>query len=203
MPYGRNTGKAQSDYGKTAAAYQYSPRAAQDYLIGDSLKEYEAAKKDAFTPFQAGQGWRASIPAIDKRLAAFGKMERLRDVASMKALGEFTQAAGQLSKPWKLQAPEGFLTEEQHDRIEPPQTAHPKYMGDPDDPYTYAGVRKELTTRQMDPDEGFSLLGNENDRRLRLRSYLEGRRLSLGGEYDPYGSYGDWNAGEKEYWSGQ
>ncbi|MCI0563753.1 MAG: hypothetical protein MN733_35210, partial [Nitrososphaera sp.] len=106
---------------------------------------------------------------------------------------------GQLSKPWKLQAPQGFLTEEQYDRVEPEQTAHPKYMGDPNDPYTYAGVRKELTTRQMDPDESFSLLGNEDDRRLRLRSYLESRRVALGQPDSAYAPWSDYSAAEKEY----
>lgn len=196
--YGRNV-KAQSDQGATERAYQYGPHAAEDYLSGEALASYKTNKKAAFTPFQAGQGWRASMPQIDARLASFGKMERLRDVASMKALGHFTEQAGELSKPWLMKAPGGLLTEETIDRTEPEQTAHSKYMGDPEDPYTYAGVRKELTTRQMDTDESFSLLGDKNDRRLRLKSYLEQMRMGMG-LGTPENKYNtDWSPEEKGY----
>jgi len=198
--YGRKVG-AQSDYGATERSYQYAPKAAEEYLSGESLDAYKKNKQAAFTPFQAGQGWRASMPQIDARLASFGKMERLRDVASMKALGQFTEQAGQLSKPWLMQAPGGFLTEENVDRVEPEQTAHPRYMGDPEDPYTYAGVRKELTTRQMDPDEGFSLLKDPNDRRLRLKSYLEQMRMGLGAPDSQYNP--DWGQEEQDYAEGK
>jgi len=176
--YGRNV-KAQSDYGATQRAYQYSPRAAQDYLSGDALVAYESARKEAFTPFLPGQGFRAHQPQINARESAFNRMEKLRDIAGVNALGDFTKQAGKLSKPWKLQASQGFLTEPEQSREEPVMTAHPDKMGDPNNPGSYAARRQALTTRQYNPDEAFTLI-KDDDRRLKLKAQFEASRMGLG-----------------------
>jgi len=176
--YGRNV-KAQSDYGATQRAYQYSPKAAQEYLSGDQAAAYESARKEAYTPFQPGQGFRAHKPQIDQRQASFDRMERLRDVAGTNALGNFTKTAGELSKPWKLQASQGFLTETQENRDEPAMTAHPDRMGSLSDPNSYVSRRQALTARQDAPDEAFNLL-KDNDKRLKLKAQFEAQRLGIG-----------------------
>lgn len=176
--YGRKV-KAQSDYGATQRAYQYSPRAAQEYLSGDQAAAYESARKEAYTPFLPGQGFRAHRPQIDQREAAFDRMERLRELAGTNALGGFTEQAGQLSKPYRLTAAQGFLTEEPMSRDEPVMTAYPKKMGSLSDPASYAARRQALTTRQDAPDEAFNLL-KDDDKRLKLRAQVMAAKQGVG-----------------------
>ena len=178
--YGRNV-KAQSDYGATQRAYQYSPRAAQDYLSGDQEAAYESARKAAFTPFLPGQGFRAARPEIDQREMNFNRMDKLREIAGVNALGDFTKQAGQMSKPWKLQAAQGFLTENPDvNREEPVMTAHPGRMGSLSDPNSYVSRRTAMTTRQENQsDESFNLL-KDDDSRLKLKAKFEAQRMGMG-----------------------
>lgn len=187
--YGRNV-KAQSDYGATRRAYQYSPRAAEDYLTGDQAAAYNAAKQQAFQPFREGEGFRDARRDVKAREDAFKRVDRLRDIASQHALGEFTQAASQLSKPYKLQASEGFLTEPDTTHTEPVMTAHPGRMAMTDknapmdangNRMSWGARRQALTTRTYKPDEGFNLL-KDDDSRLKLKAELEAKKqVGLGG----------------------
>ena len=158
--YGRGgvaqTGAAQR--GTRGNYNTFSPKEAKEYLSGNEVSEYQQAiKKVGSTPYikKSGKMWHRQVFKRAHK-AATKKAQNLRNIASGRAFGEFSEAAMQHSKPWLARAPEGVVTE---------QTVTGAYQGDKSWPGKKgrAKVKKAITGEKT-----FGGVDVEQARRYRL-----------------------------------
>lgn len=90
-----------------AGDYEFTPRAAESYLSG---AEQEAYRK-ALGVLELTPGAN-NVAAARRNSRAKLQAERLREIASTRALSDFESGGTQYSKPWLQRAPGGLIGEE-------------------------------------------------------------------------------------------